>query len=287
VNPEIIVYSVCGLAVLAALFMLRKQVMEGVFHGIGTTIRVAGMTFAETRRRRILQVVIFLAALMLVAMLTITRWSPAEAQKAIVSGGLDLMLLMGMLVAIFICAFLIPTDIERRTIYSVLSKPVRRWEFVVGKYLGAMAVVALLFGVMLLVQTLVLLFFENWYFDKQVIVAGIIEYFGICVFAAAVMAISTVASSLSTVIAGFLIWVVGSLQSMSHNILTHTEGASKYIMTGMSAILPHLEKYSLQSDVTEQLPLNYAIIGQSAVHGLVYVIVCLILASILFNERQV
>lgn len=286
-NPAVIVYIVCGLAVLAALFILRKQVVEGVVHGLGTTLRVAGMTFAETRRRRIMQVVILLAAIMLVAMLSITSWSPAEAQKAIVSGGLDLILMLGILVAIFICAFLIPTDIERRTIYSVLSKPVRRWEFVVGKYLGAMAVVGLLVGVMLLVQTLVLLIFQGGYFDHQVIFAGIIEFFGICVFAAAIMAVSTVASSLSTVVAGFLIWVVGSLQSMSHSVIQHTEGASKFILTGMSAIMPHLEKFSLQSDVTERLPLNYAIIGQSVAHGLVYILVCLILASILFNERQV
>jgi ABC-type transport system involved in multi-copper enzyme maturation permease subunit len=286
VNPTI-VYIICGVLIAAALFLVRQQFIFGVSHGVASIYRIAGITFAETRRRRILQVVILLAAIMLVAMLTVTHWSPAEAQKAIISGGLDLINLFGIMVATFICAFLIPTDIDKRTIYSVLSKPVKRWEFVIGKYFGAMAVVGLLVAVMIVVQMMVLLFAQS-HFDLRVQLAGVVAYFGIAVFAAAVMAISTVASSLTTVIAGVLLWILGSLQAMAHSVIAHVDDRySQSVMAVVSAILPHIEKYNLSSEAADALTINYAVLGQSLLHGLGYVVVALILASILFNERQV
>jgi len=281
-----LIYLVCALLLLAALVLVRRQITFGLLHGIPSVYRIAGMTFAETRRRRILQVIIFLAALMLVGMLSITWLSPAEAEKALISGGLDLVFLLGTLVAIFICAFLIPTDIDKRTIYSVLSKPVKRWEFVLGKYFGALAVIGLLVGVMLLVQMMVL-FISERYLDWQVLAGGVLAYCGIAVFAAAVLAVSTVASSLTTVIAGFVLWIVGSLEHMSHSVIAHAEGPSRAILVGLSAIVPHLGKYDFRVEVAERLGISLAVAGQALLHGAGYIVVCLVIAALLFNERQV
>lgn len=266
---------------------MRNQIARGLIHGIPSVYRIAGMTFAETRRRRILQVIILLATLMLVGMLGITWLSPGEEQKALVSGGLDLVFLLGTLVAIFVCAYLIPTDIDKRTIYSVLSKPINRWEFVVGKYFGVLAVVALLVGIMLFVQMVVLLVTQH-YPILYVLRSGLLAYFGIAVFTAVVMLISTIASSLTTVIMSFVFWVMGSLQAMSHSIITQVEGNfGKAAMAAVSTIIPHLDKYDFRVEAAEQIALNPALVERALLHGIGYIAVCLLIACVLFNERQV
>ncbi|NIM04698.1 MAG: hypothetical protein GTO55_02075 [Armatimonadetes bacterium] len=286
-NLLLVIYIVSAVLVLAALVIARKQIARGLLHGIPSVYRIAGMTFAETRRRRILQVIILLAALMLVGMLGITWLNPGESAKALVSGGLDLVFLLGILVSIFICAFLIPSDIDKRTIYSVLSKPVHRWEFVVGKYFGALAVVGLLVGIMLLVQMIVLVATQKHPIGL-VFQAGLVAYFGIAVFTAAVMVVSTIASSLTTVIAGFTLWLVGSIQAMSHSVIAHIEGGfSKTVLGVVSAIIPHLDKYDFRVEAAEQLAIPLVLVQRGLVYGIGYVAVCLIIASLLFRERQV
>jgi ABC-type transport system involved in multi-copper enzyme maturation permease subunit len=286
VNIGILIYALVALLLVAALVVVRRQIIYGIAHGIPAVYHVAGMTFAETRRRRILQVVILLAALMLVALISVTWLSPGEADKAIITGGLDLLSLLGILMAIFICAFLIPSDIDKRTIYTVLSKPIKRWEFVVGRYFGALGVLGLLVAIMLIVQMIVLLFSQR-YLDWQILLAGFMTYFGIAVFAAAVLAISTVASSLTTVIAGFALWMVGSIQSMAHSVIADAEGIRKGLLIVLSSVVPHLSKYSFGGEVAEKHLINFAVIQQAILYGVVYIVVCLIIASLLFNERQV
>jgi ABC-type transport system involved in multi-copper enzyme maturation permease subunit len=287
VNSANLIYVIAGLVAFAVLLLLRKRLIVGFVHGIPSVYRVAGITFAETRRRRILQVVILLAGLMLVGLLAITGFSPAEGEKALLTGGLDLTMLLGTVVSIFICAFLIPTDIDKRTIYTVLSKPIKRWEFVLGKYFGGLAVIGLLIAVMLLVQVLVLLI-SSRYFSFQMLFAGVLIYIGIAVFAAGVMAISTVASSLTTVIAGFVLWMMGSMQSMAHPIIEeNASGFSKFFLNFLGSLAVDLDRFNFRDMVAEGTKIDLTFAGQSLLYGIGYVTIALIIGSLLFNERQV
>jgi ABC-type transport system involved in multi-copper enzyme maturation permease subunit len=287
VNPILIFYLIAGIGLLAIFIFLRKQFIFGLTHGVAAVYHVAGITFAETRRRRILQAVILLAALMLVGLLAITGLSPAEGEKAIISGGLDLMLLLGTVLAVFICAFLIPTDIDKRTVYTVLSKPIKRWEFVLGKYFGALAVLGLLIAIMLLVQIIVLLVTHS-YFDFQIILAAALIYIGIAVFAASVMTISTIASSLTTVIAGFVLWMLGSIQSMAHSLIeNNATGVSKIVLNFVGSLVVNLDRYNFRDTVADGMKIDLSLAGQALLYGVGYVIVALIIGSLLFNERQV
>jgi len=287
VNTANLVYLIAGIVLLVLLVIMRKRLIFGFAHGIPAVYHVAGITFAETRRRRILQVVILLAALMLVALLAITGFSPAEGEKALITGGIDLIFLLGTVVAIFICAFLIPTDIDKRTVYTVLSKPIKRWEFVLGKYFGALGVIALLVAIMLLVQIIVL-FVAHRYFSPQLLFAGLLAYIGIAVFASAVLAISTIASSLTTVIAGFVLWMFGSMQSMAHNIIeNNATGINKYLLTFLGNLALNLDRYNFRDMIADGGNISYSLAGMAILYGIGYATVALLIASWLFNERQV
>src|SRR4030088_564581 len=101
--------------------------------------RVAGIahnTFREAVRDRVLYNLVLFVLLLTGAAVFIGELSGGQERKIIVDLGLSAMLLFGVFIAIFVGVGLVYKEIERRTVYTIFSKPVGRGEFLLGKYLG-------------------------------------------------------------------------------------------------------------------------------------------------------
>src|SRR5436190_8724870 len=103
-------------------------------------MRLAGViawnTFREAVRDRILYNLVFFALLMISAAVLVGQISIGIERLIIINLGLTAISLFGVVMAIFLGVGLIHKEIERKTLYTMLSKPVRRWEFIAGKYFG-------------------------------------------------------------------------------------------------------------------------------------------------------
>lgn len=97
---------------------------------------IARTTVGDALRKRVLLVFLLIAVVMLFLSLALAYFSQREQLVTFKSLAFWIVLLFGALIALTTSIFLIPAEIEKRTIYSVLSKPVRRWEFFMGKFLG-------------------------------------------------------------------------------------------------------------------------------------------------------
>src|SRR5450432_3629445 len=104
---------------------------------------IARQTVNEALRRRIMWVFLISGFALIALMPLFGYLAPKDSQTVLRSLGLAAILLAGLFITIVTCIYLIPAEIERRTIYTVLSKPVQRYEFVLGKFLGGFTVVAL------------------------------------------------------------------------------------------------------------------------------------------------
>src|SRR5690348_13177323 len=93
---------------------------------------VAVNTFREAVRDRVLYNLIFFALLMIGSAVLVGQISIGIERMVIVNLGLSAISLIGLVMAIFIGVSLVSKEIEKRTLYSLLAKPVRRWEFLVG-----------------------------------------------------------------------------------------------------------------------------------------------------------
>ena len=103
---------------------------------------IARNTLGDALRKRVLLVFLLLAMVMLLLALMLQYFTAREQMVTFKSTELAIILIFGVLIAITTSIFLIPSEIEKRTIYSVLSKPVRRWEFFLGKFLGGVLTAA-------------------------------------------------------------------------------------------------------------------------------------------------
>src|SRR5437667_3653077 len=116
---------------------------------------IARNTLGDALRKRVLLVFLLLAMVMLLLALMLQYFTAREQMVTFKSTELAIILIFGALIAITTSIFLIPNEIEKRTIYSVLSKPVQRWEFFLGKFLGGVLTVAVTLGLMSLVLMVV------------------------------------------------------------------------------------------------------------------------------------
>lgn len=118
---------------------------------------IALNTFREAVRDKILYTLLFFALLMIAGSLLVAELTIGEYEKILRDLGLASINLFGMLIAVFVGIGLVWKEIDRKTIYTIASKPVHRWQFLLGKYLGLLgtlavevAVMTLGFGLMLL-----------------------------------------------------------------------------------------------------------------------------------------
>ena len=104
---------------------------------------VAATTFQEAIRRKWMTALLGFAIVMLGVSTFFTWMQPGSQQKFLRDYGLGFTVIMTLIAAVFLGVALIPPEIERRTIFTILSKPVTRAEFLIGKYLGLMLTLAM------------------------------------------------------------------------------------------------------------------------------------------------
>src|SRR5580698_4188289 len=104
---------------------------------------VALNTFREAVRDRVLYNLVFFALLMMAAAIFVGGISIGIEEMVIKSLGLSAISVIGLLMAVFIGVGLVSKEMEKRTLYALLAKPVRRWEFLLGKYAGLVMTLAL------------------------------------------------------------------------------------------------------------------------------------------------
>jgi ABC-type transport system involved in multi-copper enzyme maturation permease subunit len=297
VTPQLL-FLIGLFIIIVVLTLTRKAWAPALGHALPSVWRIAKITVAEARRRRVLQAVVVLVVLILVSMTFFSYLSPREQSRMLISGGLSAITVFGILLAIFVAAFLIPQELESRTVYAILAKPVRRFEFVLGKYVGALIILAVITVVMtavligvLLLQNQLVTDLPDSVFDPNipgVVFAAAMSYCSVAVLTGLIVLISTISSTTMTVISAFIIWAVGSLQPTIHDLAENAEiPATKLLLRVIYTIVPKLANFDFRNEVSNYLQFSYMSGASAIVQGIAYTIVVLILASIFFNDRQV
>jgi ABC-type transport system involved in multi-copper enzyme maturation permease subunit len=299
VSPTItrIVFIIGIFIIAVVLAVTRRRWAPAATHAVPSVWRIAKITVAEARRRRVVQAVVILVVLILFSMTFFSYLSPAEQSRMLISGGLAAITVFGILLAIFVAAFLIPQEIENRTVYAILAKPVRRFEFILGKYLGSLIILGVIVAIMTAVLVLVLVIQDKLVQDLPdsgfnpnlggVIFAAAMNYCAIAVLTALIILISAISSTTMTVVSAIILWAVGSMQSTIHDLAEHASGASRLLLLVLYNVVPKLENFDFRHDVSNFIPVSMPVAVNAIVHGIGYAIVVLIIAAIFFNDRQV
>jgi len=172
---------------------------------------IALNTFRESVRDRVLYNLILFVLILVAASVFVSDLSLDRESQFTATLGLSTMLVFGSLIAIFIGVGLVYKEIDKRTIYSLLSKPVHRHEFIIGKYAGLCLTLLVNSAVMVLATELALLYVNGGFVQlhKAVLAASFLVYLELALLVAVALMFSSFSTPLLAALFSFAIYVIG------------------------------------------------------------------------------
>ena len=243
-------------------------------------------TFKESLRQRILNLLIIFSILLIVVSIFLEPFALGESPKILRDFGLAVSSIFGILVVIIIGSSLIHKDIEKRTIYTVITKPVKRGEIIVGKFLGLFFLIAVLELGMTAIHQVVIFVYEGS-FDPYLLIAFPFSLLEVMVLLGILLLFSSFSSTTMTSIMGIIFFIIGHGSPDLKLFADQTKVvALKYLAYIFYYILPNLENFNLRIDLVYKLPIHTDQLLFSLCYGLIYTILLLYISTLIFERRE-
>jgi ABC-type transport system involved in multi-copper enzyme maturation permease subunit len=243
-------------------------------------------TVREAIRNKLLYTLLFFAIALIGTGVLVSTLSYVEGERILQDVGLAAIRLMSVGIAVFVGVGLIHGEVERRTIYTILSKPVSRVEFLLGKYVGLVATTWLMLGVMALA-------FAGVSLGYGAPLGGghAAAFFLIGMELVVIVAVATLFSSFSTPMLASLftvgIYLLGHLSRDLRQLGQQAEGESMApVADFLFQVLPDLESFNVTIEAVHGLPIPAGEVGAAVVYALGYATLLLALAGYLFTKRD-
>ncbi len=257
-------------------------------------ISIASITVGEAVRRRVLLVILLIGLLFMIIAPGLGILSARSELTVLKSMMLGIIQLTSAVIAIVLTVYMIPNEIERRTIYTILSKPVQRWQFLIGKYLGAV----LALGLMMLLMTAVLLavflyMHQNSAEAMDIAKQPALYFVQMSLLAAIAIFFSTFVSPLVNFFLTGGMYLLGSLFSPFFKTLEESGGTSMVVKKAaqfINVILPNFAMFNTQNTIINpnaQIGSESGYYIQAALYGTIYIGILLVGGILIFDRREV
>jgi len=250
---------------------------------------IAGNTITGVLRGVVLNVLLVLAALMIVASMSTSTFEPGEMRRMLVDTGLAIITVLGAMIAILTGFTMIPNEIESRTVYPILSKPVQRWQFVLGKFFGAVGINGITVG-LLSVLFFVVYFLKKHEFDLRLVAAVFMIFAMLVVLSGLIVFFSTFMSWIGTIIVSMVVWFIGSYSQFLWDLATSrgNTGFSNKVFLIVQKLMPNFQAMDLRYDIVQLEVVKFEPMRLLAPLGsaTLYMVVALAMAILIFNYRE-
>lgn len=273
---------------------------------------IAWTTFKESARQRILYLLLGMGVLLIVIVgqLPMFTFSVLDDVKMLKDMAVSTMTLVGLLMAIFAAVHVITEEIENWTVVTVLSKPVRRWEFVTGKYLGLVTMLAAAYAVMSVIFLLLLWwgmyghfteygnvypeYVQNFWSDfawqtaNQMWRGFLLSFFQVVVLAAVAVALCVRLPMVVAVVIYFGVFVTGQMMEGALGLAQQAGPVLQGITTTLSFLLANLGTFNVAYEVAvEREVIPVSLIVLSGIYAAMYSGAALLTGVLLFRNREV
>jgi ABC-type transport system involved in multi-copper enzyme maturation permease subunit len=251
-------------------------------------VHIARNTFREAVRDRVLYNLIAFALLLSGAAVLVGQISIDIEKLVVINLGLTAVSLFGVVIAIFIGIGLVSKEIEKRTLYTVLSRPVHRWEFIIGKFCGLAGTLVVNTFFMAIGVFAALLYVAHRFQrpDAWILVALyfiVLEFLIICSLA---LLFSSFSSPLLSAVFAFALFVIGSFAEDLRGFAAMGHGAGRWPATAAAYLVPNLSALNIVSSVAHGQPVAGRLILYNTAYALTYALAVLCGAVLIFERRD-
>lgn len=266
------------------------------------SLSLALITYREGIRNRAVLGVGLFALFVFGLNVTVAGFFMRDIGKVTVDMNLGALSFAGLMLILFIGTNLMAKDIDKRTIHLVLSKPISRYGYIWGKYFGLLFFLAISLGFLFILSLLTIFLLQNIYSDyfqgfswlffclagfgifiKTAIVAAFVVFFSAVCSSSFVTLVFTMCSYVIGITIEEVIFYLKS--SFASQDLSISESLLKFIFF-VSNILPNLSVFDFRLNAAYGLPISWERFAFSHLYALVYIVVLLQAASLIFSRRE-
>ena len=254
---------------------------------ISRIISISRNTFREAIRDRILYNLVLFVLLITACAVLLGELTDGQEARTIVNIGTNAILLFGTFISIFVGVGLVSKEIEKRTVYAIFAKPVRRGEFIIGKYLGLCLTLLVNTAIMGIGVTLALLYVGGQGLLLPMWYAVALIFLELTITTAVAILFSSFSSVSLSALLTFLVFLIGHL-SASLNELAQTTNSlvAKAILQGTYYVVPNLSIYSFRTEAANGMLAGPALLGQAALYAIAYIAIALTVSILVFSRRN-
>lgn len=247
---------------------------------------VAGNTFKETIRDKILYNLVFFALLLIGASVLLGTLTIGEQSRIINDLGLAAINLVAVIIAIFVGIGLVTKEIERRTIYTILARPITRVRFILGKYLGLGFIVAVNIAIMFAMFLATIWLSGNVIYGSLFQAVELILVETLLVMAIA-MFFSTFSSSTLSATMTLGLYVIGHLTGDLKGIAEKSQSQlTETVLTALYYVCPNLELLNIKGQAASGIFVDMGYQATATAYGLAYAGLLLTGACLIFQRRD-
>ena len=250
---------------------------------------IARNAFREAVRDRVLYNLVVFALLLIAGAILLGELSAGQEAKIIVDLGLSAILLFGVFIAIFVGVGLVYKEIERRTLYAILAKPIGRGEFLLGKYLGLCLTLLVNVIVMGVGLSLALIYVKRGWnpLVARIWPAILLIYVELMILTGVAMMFSAFSSPALSALLTFFIFVIGHFSADLKMLSQSTGNApARWLLAALYYGLPNLANYNFITLAAHGQSPAPRIMLLEISYALVYVAVLLAATILIFSRRN-
>ena len=247
---------------------------------------IAINTFRETVRDKILYNLLVFAAFLMGISVLLADLTIMEHRRIVTDIGLAAINLVGVMIAIFVGIGLVSKEIEKRTIYTIMARPISRTQFVVGKYCGLSCVLLLNLLIMMVVFVGMMQVYRAPV-HGSIFQAVQLIFVELLLVTAVAMLFSTFSSSTLSAILTVAVYVIGHLTTDLKGVADKSKSEiAKLVMNGLYYLSPNLEMLNIkgQAAVGKTVSLSYQAL--TSLYGLSYTALLIVAACWVFQRRD-
>ena len=250
---------------------------------------VALNTFREAVRDRVLYNLVFFALVMMAAAILVGQISVDIENIVIVSLGLSAISMIGLLISVFIGVGLVSKEIDKRTLYALLAKPLRRWEFLLGKF-GGLALTLTVNTAAMAAGLFLVMFYVKHSIERADAAVLVAVYF-ILLKLALVVALAMLFSCFTTPLLAILftagLYIAGlfvhEMRNLEPGTMTPALGG---LLRGISYLLPNFENFDVMGAAAHGRAIPGMLIALNTVYAALYCAIVLAVAVAIFSQRN-
>lgn len=246
---------------------------------------IARYTFIEIFRNKVYYVLLLFAGVLILSTLLLGSLGGEQRSRMIIDLGLAGIETFSLVSAVFAAVTLVLEEMESRTLYLILTRPVGRYQFILGRYLGLVAILSCTFFLMAAAH-LILLMFVHTPIDLHYALSLAYSWEKIIVIAAVALLFSLFSTStVSAVTFTLFFWVMGHF---SGEVLFLARKASEPLLVVFCKLFYYLSPNFAIMNVRDLPPdlSSFRWLWAAAGYGLSYTAVCLALTTLLFRKKE-